>query len=1529
MSETIRIRTTPNGNDSYLKVKIDQEFDFIEVLSLKISQEEAYRNFCSDYGAIVGRVIINSGFGLPNARVSVFIPIDEEDSKNSVIKGLYPYEIITDKDSDGVRYNLLPKNSETNNECFTPVGTFPNKREILDNEDLEYVYCKYYKFTTTTNSAGDFMLFGVPLGTYTIHVDADISDIGVASQRPYDLISQGTPLKFFESPTKFKGGTNLDKLVQIKSTNYAVNVQPFWGDTDTCEVGISRADIDMNYTIRPSAIFMGSIFGDQDKHSINKRCRPRKKLGNLCEQVAGEGSIEMIRENVDGTVEQFDIEGGRVIDEDGTWAYQLPMNLDYVITDEFGNLVASDDPNKGIPTRARVRFRIGMDNTGGEGRLRTRAKYLVPNNPRNSTEVDYSFDETTKKSSFRDLYWNKIYSVSNFIPRFQTNSFSETRAFTGIKDVDSCAGDKTPFPFNRVNTDFNPLFLIICLIIKIIAFLIYVQNKVIIPIINFIITVINILIGFWNGLINKLCDLSNWEVLGIKPFGAFDFVCSWVITPLDFVPCQTVKCPFDPTESKSYAPGCTSSSKGFQSLVNRGERPNCYPGDAYGHPDSITEFAAGLDDCIAFTMARTLNIFEFDFYNDWINGSLFGYLLKYKKKRRKREVFCEYECSGGNFTPENGVDGNKNNVGDNDCRSNFLLDRCFNSDNNTSSNGKNSQNTTYSRNLTEGLIKKLDIFRNGKKISEEFYYAATRHNVNDKLFATDVICLGSVFDCDWQGIPKIQQLLIPTTYKTPPDTFEPTDDNKIETTGMVGEGGNTRGLFFEVNCIGVHSDYQQVLNMRHICEMGVDLDELRYITSFGSNTLTPEYPDAIISVKDIDETGGKWFRDVFYGVNKDMPTSVTSFNYGATYTTDFNLQSQAAYPFATVGSNQNGQNYIDFRGYPSNSNNGFGQPKHSFYFYFGISPSKSALEKMNQRFFTRCYPKPEKEFNIIASSIAATLNNPTVGSLTFSVVSGTGPYTYTISGPNGYNTTGTISLDNNGNPIPVTINGNTGSYNIEVVDANGNVSTTTISIDGLPALFATAKVTKNCSTVTTPDGQITIDSLGGGSGSYTFTLYKNDGTTVVNGPTNISTSSIPVQINGLLTNIDSDGLNPPSFGYVLKVSDSTSTITIKNLKVEGPTPLVLTQSTNPTENKQTTCWGSADGAFKFTLAGGIAPYTITTTGPATFGSNSSLVSTTATRGQYTITVVDAFGTTLVQNFNVTSKNAQMVAQLASTTAMAKQCNPNNYIIPFKITSGAPLAQNATLPSNIVVQYNINGNLDSNSNPIFTQVPTAIYQNASGDVLITIPKSVTMSSGTSNLTKFRLRFVSLDGLCYSNEIQVLESQIRLPNTTLSINFSGINNARQCNPNVVSFKFNISHIPFGAVSGADSTRYPYTFSYKVNGVQKPLVTFNTLAAVQQGITTTMPSVTNNANIRYVITDSKGCTASGSFNITMPTAILNATWSYNNSANPQTKALNVTGGIPPYTYSPAISSLKSVKQIITVTDSKGCTFITPLSA
>jgi len=80
-NSSFRIRTTP-GVDKNINIALEQDYDFLEILSLKISQQDLYQSFCADYGVLVGRVIANEGFGVPNAKVSVFIPISNEDEKN-------------------------------------------------------------------------------------------------------------------------------------------------------------------------------------------------------------------------------------------------------------------------------------------------------------------------------------------------------------------------------------------------------------------------------------------------------------------------------------------------------------------------------------------------------------------------------------------------------------------------------------------------------------------------------------------------------------------------------------------------------------------------------------------------------------------------------------------------------------------------------------------------------------------------------------------------------------------------------------------------------------------------------------------------------------------------------------------------------------------------------------------------------------------------------------------------------------------------------------------------------------------------------------------------------------------------------------------------------------------------------------------------------------------------------------------------------------------------------------------------------
>ena len=83
--------STNIGKDQKVTVELKQDFDVLEILSLKFTQEQVYTSGCSDYGVVCGRVSANNGFGLANAKVSIFVPLDDADANDPVISVLYPF----------------------------------------------------------------------------------------------------------------------------------------------------------------------------------------------------------------------------------------------------------------------------------------------------------------------------------------------------------------------------------------------------------------------------------------------------------------------------------------------------------------------------------------------------------------------------------------------------------------------------------------------------------------------------------------------------------------------------------------------------------------------------------------------------------------------------------------------------------------------------------------------------------------------------------------------------------------------------------------------------------------------------------------------------------------------------------------------------------------------------------------------------------------------------------------------------------------------------------------------------------------------------------------------------------------------------------------------------------------------------------------------------------------------------------------------------------------------------------------------
>jgi hypothetical protein len=283
MNQKHRILTNI-GKDKTVTVNLEQKFDLLEILSLKFTQYDVYTSLCADYGVVCGRVSVNNGFGVPNARVSIFIPLKQEDEDDPVISALYPFKSTQDKNDSGYRYNLLPSRKQHGG--HEPTGTFPDQKDILTREEYLEVYEKYYKYTVKTNSSGDFMIWGVPLGEQTIHVDVDLSDMGCFSLRPYDFIRNGFGVDSFKNTHSFKSSQDIDSLPQIVSFDKTIDVVPFWGNIDLCELGITRTDFDLSnqgVKVEPKAFLIGGTYTDTSKNSINKNCQPRRKMGRKCD----------------------------------------------------------------------------------------------------------------------------------------------------------------------------------------------------------------------------------------------------------------------------------------------------------------------------------------------------------------------------------------------------------------------------------------------------------------------------------------------------------------------------------------------------------------------------------------------------------------------------------------------------------------------------------------------------------------------------------------------------------------------------------------------------------------------------------------------------------------------------------------------------------------------------------------------------------------------------------------------------------------------------------------------------------------------------------------------------------------------------------------------------------------------------------------------------------------------------------------------------------------------------------------------
>ena len=1176
MEKSFRIHTNIT-EDTLLNVNMQQDFDFLEILSLKLRQKDAYRLHSSNYGVVVGRVLANDAFGIPNAKVSVFIERDTSDSTE--IGNIYPYGEVMSKDSKGRRYNVLPDYSDDT--CYRVVGTFPRKRYLLDDNIQVEIYEKYWKYTTVTNQAGDYMLFGVPEGSQQIHVDIDLSDIGILSQKPSDFVFKGYNIEEFDSPSQFKESTNLDGLQQIISQNKTTVVYPFWGDANNGIAAITRCDVQVNYKFEPTCVFMGSIVSDNEGNSIGHKCAPDEDSGLNTQLVAGEGRIEMIRKTVDGLVEEFPIKGNALIDSDGVWCYQIPMNLDYIGTDEYGNIVPTDNPSKGIPTRTQVRFRMSKIETGDEGFSMHTAKYLVPMNPeldetqilpktqaKSGQEIEkmYNFGSNTPLNCFRDLYWNNVYSVKNYIPKVQVAHRPYADNFGALKGG-NLADNQNPLPFNKLRIDMPFMYMVVCIIYSIII--------VVVGVINAIICGLDVVLG----ILNKIANIKI--VFGIKPF---KWMLGWVPDVIGCIPLSAGLS----EGNVAYYPGCWCS--------NGLEEASC-PEDM-GERCRKERSGGELKDKVQQNLAKDYKIIKLDCYQDWINGVLYMPLWYWRKRKKKTFLFFTISGAKNEFCDcDKSYSRLKTYVTCNMVYEDNSLEFADNEGDEKEDrwHRKRRQWVRYVNGLIKGVVNKDGL--------TAYYYVGYQADSRDassvpmlqrnrafrvvKLYATDIILIGNLNENNLYGIPQLFKALPSTTSNFPPiasveeslnaDTYgDEGSDNEITTDGVDsgttvttgmdwGRNGDEdtpkyrKGLFIDLGCTAAGTAPKSCINVERLSELGVNPDMTFNMSySNGSTNVKTGVIDAdgFVNKYELDDLDN---RATFATLNhigfvpqdyqdsigdKDTVTQtqvedertgylVPKFKY--IYPVDFdgrlsNIMKRYKGGFEQAMYDETDQAYLTFRlGAESSMDSKENLERrvrhfyhkngkrvemplynNSFYFYFGINKGNTAIDKFNKLFYSACFQRHSSPFTINTEYLGRSYC----------------PETYTNN--HGYNGYGYIRFTSDDVATPLKYTLYDSSSNIVVEEENVKVSDFVIG-GYLEEVEDRIIVTPN------PNGVVkyqntgeVVDSVYGVSGltnqTYTLEITDNNGRKLSERiELNVPKISVDFETEGLKTKFYSTG----------------------------------------------------------------------------------------------------------------------------------------------------------------------------------------------------------------------------------------------------------------------------------------------------------------------------------------------------------------------------------------------------------------------
>ncbi|MBI4648058.1 MAG: hypothetical protein HY738_16105, partial [Bacteroidia bacterium] len=570
-----------------------------------------------------------------------------------------------------------------------------------------------------------------------------------------------------------------------------------------------------------------------------------------------------------------------------------------------------------------------------------------------------------------------------------------------------------------------------------------------------------------------------------------------------------------------------------------------------------------------------------------------------------------------------------------------------------------------------------------------------------------------------------------------------------------------------------------------------------------------------------------------------------------------------------------------------------------------------------------------------------------------------GVYTVTVTNQNGCTAVATVTVSNSGTVTAgFTYNGNQClSNNGTTITNSFNFTNTGSSDAGVTYSWSFPSGTPNSSTAQNPSGIVWNTA-----GTYTVTQTVTLGTCIATATQNITVYPIPTVTFSGQNNVTCFGLcngsvtaNPGGAGYTYIWNDpapvqTTQTATALcagayNVTVTSPNlcpgigTVTITQPGAIVLNAWRTnilCYGLCTGTANVAVtSGGTAPFTYLWSG----GGGTNAAASNLCAGTYTVTVTDANNCTNTASVIISQPAAALSVTLSSTNVTCNgQCNgtatatpaggtaPYTYVWNDPAPAQSTQTATALCPGNFTVTVTDANSCTTTSTMLITQPPVltagiTAQTNVSCNGGNNGNATVTAGGGTAPYTYIwndpapAQSTATVTGLTAGTwTVTVTDANSCTVTTSVTITQPALLTANIAGTNVLCNGGNTGSANLTVGGGTPAYTYLWSNAATTEDI-------NNLTAGSYTVT---------------VTDSKGCTATATVNITQPTAVTaNITSQTNVSCNGGSNGsatVTAGGGTAPYAYvwndpAPAqstatVTDLTAGTWTVTVTDGNGCT-------